>query len=707
MAVERTRRVTMRARPFQGAERALRRPSIEGDFGGALSRLVSEIAATTPFERVVVVAGFHDLHGAGRGVAQSEIAAFARALGRRIADADASDADAREEDPPLAALASMRSPVLLHAPVGNDTSRERASEGLTLVAVVETDSGHPALRRVSDALRSATPTLVLAAELHALRTRLAETESLRSSAYGALDALPDPVLVTDARSHIVLSNRRATELFGDPELGDADRRHAVEANNLFLRAFQAKMLVNEEPSGRAIVLVDPDDGSDLLFEVFALPAQDQYRVVVLRDVTDLNAAARELEVQFSRSVVAEHRARREGDRLDSIIQNAAVPIFVTDNDARIQLINREAARLLEPRPGTAPTSPRVRDLEANHAKLTDFVRDLLLHARARNEGRLELVEPEEARELTVLAVSTKILDERGEATAVVTVLHDLAHEVANHQLARTTGELTERNTRLQEQQSALERAARSKNEFLATMSHELRTPINAILGYNSLLRDGLFGQPTERQRDALDRMRTAAEHLLSLINDVLDLSRVEAGKVALNPADIEWVPFLEALSESLRPLAARKSLAYAVSIAPGLPGIRADPIRLRQVLLNLLTNAVKFTDRGWIELRVAPSHGRNRVQIDVTDTGIGIEETDLEVIFEEFTQVDQSSTREHGGAGLGLAISRRLIRAMGGSLTVTSVPGRGSTFRVELPLTPPSAPELSIGPAMDRDRSAR
>jgi signal transduction histidine kinase len=291
---------------------------------------------------------------------------------------------------------------------------------------------------------------------------------------------------------------------------------------------------------------------------------------------------------------------------------------------------------------------------------------------------------------------------------VVTVLHGLAHEVANRQLARATGELTERNTRLEEQQSALERAAQLKNEFLATMSHELRTPINAILGYNSLLRDGLFGQLSEKQQDALDRMRTAAEHLLSLINDVLDLSRIEAGKIALNPTDIEWLPFLEALSAPVRPLAARKSLSYAVSIAPGLPRVRADEVRLRQVLLNLLANAVKFTDRGWIELRVAPSHVSNRIHIDVTDTGIGIEESHLEMIFEEFTQVDQSSTREHGGAGLGLAISRRLIRAMGGALTVTSVPGRGSTFRVELPLTPPSAPDFAVGAAaLGRDRSAR
>jgi signal transduction histidine kinase len=541
---------------------------------------------------------------------------------------------------------------------------------------------------------------------------LTATESLRLSAYTALDALPDPILVTEARSHDVMSsNWRAHQLFVSDERDDAARRHAVETNNLFLDAFQAKAVVTAEPSpGRAIVLVDPDDGSDLLFEVFAVPIEDphgieQARVLVLRDVTDLKAAARELEVQFSRSVVAEHRARRERDRLDSIIQNAAVPIFVTDSDARIQLINREAARLLEPRPGTASTSPRIRDLEANHAKLTDFVRELILHARARHEGRLALVDPDEAREITVLAVSAKILDERGEASAVVTVLHDLAHEVAHGQLARATGELTERNTRLEDQQSALERAARLKNEFLATMSHELRTPINAILGYNSLLRDGLFGPLTQRQQDALDRMRTAAGHLLSLINDVLDLSRVEAGKLGLSPAVIEWVPFLEALSEPIRPLAARKSLAYAVSIAPKVPGIRADETRLRQVLLNLLTNAVKFTDRGWIELRVGPSHGSNRVQIDVTDTGIGIEEGDLAVIFEEFTQVDQSSTREHGGAGLGLAISRRLIRAMGGALTVTSVPGRGSTFRVELPLMPPSAPDLTLGQPGERDRS--
>jgi signal transduction histidine kinase len=126
--------------------------------------------------------------------------------------------------------------------------------------------------------------------------------------------------------------------------------------------------------------------------------------------------------------------------------------------------------------------------------------------------------------------------------------------------------------------------------------------------------------------------------------------------------------------------------------------VRTDETRLRQVLLNLLTNAVKFTDRGWIKLRVASVPGGNRVQMDVVDTGIGIEETYLDSIFDEFTQVDQSSTREHGGAGLGLAISRRLIRVMGGSLTVKSALGKGSTFRVELPSLPPFSRELMASP---------
>jgi signal transduction histidine kinase len=301
-------------------------------------------------------------------------------------------------------------------------------------------------------------------------------------------------------------------------------------------------------------------------------------------------------------------------------------------------------------------------------------------------------------------VSTKILDAHREATAVVTVLHDLTQEVENQRLAHelrslntgleervraATRELAERNSRLERQSSELERASRMKSEFLATMSHELRTPINAVLGYNSLLRDGLFGDLTGEQQDALRRMRNAAEHLLTLISDILDLSRVEAGQIQVSASDVDLAECLGTLAESVRPMAEQKSLRYTVDLAASIPPIRTDVTRLRQVLLNLLSNAVKFTQEGSVTLRAGPGSTYERVRIEVIDTGIGIEPVHLESIFDEFTQADQSPTRRHGGAGLGLTISRRLIEVMGGEMGVSSELGRGSTFYVELPVLPP------------------
>jgi signal transduction histidine kinase len=185
-------------------------------------------------------------------------------------------------------------------------------------------------------------------------------------------------------------------------------------------------------------------------------------------------------------------------------------------------------------------------------------------------------------------------------------------------------------------------------------------------------------------------MKRAAEHLLSLVNDVLDLSRVEAGQIYLCAEEIDLRSFLDGLSESVRPLASAKSLTYSVEVAPDLPSIMTDGTRLRQVLLNLLSNAVKFTDSGSVSLRAAPDGPTDRVRIAVLDTGIGIDEAHRESIFEQFTQADQSATRSRGGAGLGLAISRKLVRMMGGTLDLESTFGEGSTFSVELPLVPPT-----------------
>jgi signal transduction histidine kinase len=244
---------------------------------------------------------------------------------------------------------------------------------------------------------------------------------------------------------------------------------------------------------------------------------------------------------------------------------------------------------------------------------------------------------------------------------------------------------------------ASEEASRAKSGFLATMSHELRTPINAMIGYTQLLDLGLAGPLTEQQRDYLARLTRSSEHLLALINDVLDLSKIEAGELTAQREDAWTGPAVEAAMDLARPLAAARGVVLE-DRCPGPSGVRyvGDDQRVRQILINLLSNAVKFTESGGritvasgTEGEAAPAarvHGRGPwAWVRVEDTGIGIAPEQLARIFEPFHQVDAGHTRKQGGTGLGLAISRRLARAMGGDLVAESVPRRGSTFTLWLP----------------------
>jgi len=528
----------------------------------------------------------------------------------------------------------------------------------------------------------------------------------------ALDALPDPVVVMDGESRILLANRRARDLLLSGSHDTEARRSAAESNFRLLSVLTSGSRPARPPciSPEELALRDPDDGSDLLFEVSVLPLHSAGgtpggSVALLRDVTELKRKTVELEAQANRSYAAEHQAWQDSTRLNVIIENAGVPIVVTDRNRNVMLMNHEAEHLLETGPGDVrAVLPMGRDIRANEAKLAGFINDFLGEPGLRRERRLTLVDPDEAREFPAVAVSTKILDEGDEAVAVVTVVRDLTQEVENQHLAEelrklneeleervglATRALEERTVQLEAQRTELERASRMKSEFLAIMSHELRTPINAILGYNSLLRDGLFGDLGGEQSEALRRMRRAAEHLLSVINDILDLSRVEAGKMQLSVSDVDLASLFGELSDSVSPMAAQKSLAFTVEVEPGMPAVRTDEMRLRQILLNLLSNAVKFTDAGSVTLRASLAPEGDGACLEVSDTGIGIAKEKLDAIFEAFTQVDQSSTRQHGGAGLGLTISRRFIRVMGGEVTVSSVVGVGTTFRVDLPLAPP------------------
>jgi len=269
--------------------------------------------------------------------------------------------------------------------------------------------------------------------------------------------------------------------------------------------------------------------------------------------------------------------------------------------------------------------------------------------------------------------------------------------------------------RVAERTAELEKANRAKSEFLANMSHELRTPLNAIIGFSDLLRMPTFGPLTPKQQKYVTNIQTSGVHLLNLVNDVLDLARVEANRMQLR---LVRTAIARAVSEALdhvRPQADKKDLALAYEAAPDLPTVQADPVRLRQILVNLLSNAVKFTPNGGrVTVRAARAQDAQAaapprqewVEISVEDTGIGISSEDLGRIFRKFEQVESGAGKSHPGAGLGLALTRHLVELHGGTIAARSAgPGRGSTFTVRLPVGPErDRPEVLV---IDDDPAVR
>jgi signal transduction histidine kinase len=238
--------------------------------------------------------------------------------------------------------------------------------------------------------------------------------------------------------------------------------------------------------------------------------------------------------------------------------------------------------------------------------------------------------------------------------------------------------------RVAERTRQLELASRHKSEFLANMSHELRTPLNAVLGYTELILDGIYGEAPEKIRDVVKRIDRSGRHLLGLINDVLDLSKIEAGQLVLSLSDYSMEEVVQTVFTAMESLAAEKKLALKASLAPNLSAGRGDERRLSQVLLNLVGNAIKFTEAG--EVRVEAGREDSRFLVSVTDTGPGISPEDQQRIFEAFQQVDSSLTRKKGGTGLGLSIAKRIVEMHGGRLWVASIPGQGSTFSFTVPV---------------------
>jgi signal transduction histidine kinase len=237
---------------------------------------------------------------------------------------------------------------------------------------------------------------------------------------------------------------------------------------------------------------------------------------------------------------------------------------------------------------------------------------------------------------------------------------------------------------LRELNAELEQASRAKSNFLASMSHELRTPMNAILGFTEMIRDGLYGEIPPEIEEPVSDIHTCGKQLLGLINNVLDLSKIEAGHMELALGEYVVEDIVNTVKGSLRSLAATKGLDLVTAVSPDLPLALGDGKRITQCLMNLAGNALKFTREGRVELRVELEG--EHLRFAVADTGIGIPADQIDSIFEEFRQADATVSRDFGGTGLGLSITRKLVELHGGRIWVESLPGKGSTFFFSIPV---------------------
>jgi signal transduction histidine kinase/PAS domain-containing protein len=516
----------------------------------------------------------------------------------------------------------------------------------------------------------------------------------RSLLDAIINAVADPILLTDTEGRLLIANSRAEALFSTSAGVSDGRRRAVELNNMFLSAALWRIAVGAgQVKPQELLVVDPVDGSDLLFELLGTVVHDQREgtgiVSVLRNVTDLRHATEELSENYRRMRLAESEARTERDRLDVIIDSVADPIIVSDDAGKVTLMNAPAERLFTGAPDGDEAAQR--HLQANDAHFSSFIAGCC--RKDRNQAARRSV-VDRRRDGGVVAVRSrrrevlpKLASSLPSSRSCTTDRRRSSGRGSTKQVKRASTSSRRgwsrpppswRQNRLLRHQASNSSRRRAQSQFLANMSHEFRTPLNAILGYASILLQGISGDLTPAQRKALDRIASNGRHLVGIISEILDLSRIEAGRMPLQVSSFALKQLVEEVLAEMEPIIARSKLAVSSDIPPDLGPIVSDRQKIKQIVLNLLSNALKFTRQGSVTIRAAVD--RDLVTIAIADTGIGIDAADHAKIFEDFQQVDSSVARPYGGTGLGLSICRRLATMLGERLDMKSEVGRGSTF---------------------------
>jgi PAS domain S-box-containing protein len=414
-------------------------------------------------------------------------------------------------------------------------------------------------------------------------------------------------------------------------------------------------------------------------------------VLLLRDVTEKRRLADELRrlnaelelrvVERTRQLereVAEHRRAEESltrseRRYRELVQSANSIILRWDTEGRITFLNEFGQSFFglgeEEALGRSVVGTIVPESESGGRDLVALMRHIARHPEAHTVNENENVRRDGER-VWIAWTNRPVLDERGELVETLSVGNDIT-------------QLKGAERELKIAKEAAESADRLKSAFLATMSHELRTPLNSIIGFTGILIEGLAGPLNEEQARQLGMVQNSSRHLLALINDVLDLSKIEAGQLSVQKAPFDFREAATRVVMSVKPLAERKGLRLRFELAPEVGTVVSDSRRVEQVLMNLLSNAIKFTDRGEVEVASAVRDGD--VVTSVRDTGIGVKPEDQKILFHPFAQVDAGLARTHEGTGLGLSICRKLVGLLGGSIDFRSTFGAGSVFTFRIP----------------------